>query len=292
MKITKFTFSKLRWIFLNPVFREKPLSVIWRILLWEWIRLSNRPLPYSFDGGHKIMLRPNEGASRLTYYFGNSEPDTFSFMDGYLRPGMCVVDVGANIGLNSIYAARRVGEEGRVIAIEPDPANCLRVRENLGENMLPQIELIEAACGSSSGGSVVVHSNAEDSSRSYVSEALQDSGGREVPVVAIDDLVADREITEIHYLKIDVEGFEEQVLLGALSVLKRHQVHVLHVELDHALLERENSSISDIVAQIGAFGLRLCHWDSGAHVFRPVPGGVAEYYSFFVIPSLIQAKAA
>jgi hypothetical protein len=66
MKLTRFTFSKLRWLLLNPVFKAKPFSVIRRLLVWEWIRLMNRPVRATFDGSHSIVLRPNEGASRLT----------------------------------------------------------------------------------------------------------------------------------------------------------------------------------------------------------------------------------
>lgn len=290
MKPTRFTFSKLRWLLLNPVFKEKPFSVIRRLLVWEWIRLMNRPVRATFDGSHSIVLRPNEGASRLTFYFGNSEPETFAFMGAYLKPGMCVIDVGANIGLNAIYAARRVGGSGTVLAIEPDPANFARIRENLGEVEFPQMELFEAACGSDSARTVTVHSNREDSSRSFVSSNPQGIPGGGVPVITIDEIVRARKLTTVDYLKIDVEGFEEHVLRGALQTIRERKVKILHIELDPGMLGREGSSVTDLVREIEELGLHSCRWLQDMACFQAAQGG-ESYYGFFVIPELIRSSS-
>jgi FkbM family methyltransferase len=287
MKFTPIKWSKVKWLLSNPVFRKKPICVVARIFQWELIRLSNRTVGFLFDGDHRILLRANEGASRLTYYFGTSEPETFEFMDDYLVPGMCVIDVGANIGLNAIYAAHRVGTGGRVLAIEPDPSNFSRIRENIGDCVMPQLHLIEAACGAVDNQFIFVHQNSVDTSRSFVTNSALEKDsekGTKVGTVTVDRLADEYSLERIDYLKIDVEGFEAEVLLGSLQSLSAKKIGVLHVELDQILLGRCDSSTSKIVDLILSFGYKRCIWDINKRMFTPADGEIKSYYCFFVAP--------
>ncbi len=282
MKLTQFGFSKLRWLSRNPAFQAAPVRVSFRVLSWEVLRLLNRSIRTNFDGDHGIILQPNEGISRLTYYFGHSEPETFAFMDAYLKNGMCVIDVGANGGLNAISAARRVGSTGKVIAIEPDPSNFERIRQNIGDARFPQLDLIEAACGADEGGQVIVHANEQDSSRTFVSMA-EDGGG--VPVVSIDRIVAERALGSGDFLKIDVEGFEGHVIKGALETIRSHKVKVILMELDGNLLKREGTSVEEVVSEIEKAGYKIAGWDFAASSFRSAD--TLDHNTFFVLPSLL-----
>src|SRR6185436_7076238 len=68
-------------------------------------------------------------------------------MDAAMRPGATVVDVGASIGYNTVYASRRVGPAGRVVAIEPAADNVGVLRENLASNRLENVVVHAVAAG-------------------------------------------------------------------------------------------------------------------------------------------------
>lgn len=144
-----------------------------------------------------------------------------------LQSGDVFVDVGAHMGLYAIAAARRVGERGCVFAFEPSPAN----RELLGRHAAlngveVELTVIPAAVGDTDGtiqfddrwgteshvataGSKEVWADERVSSPPYLVE---------VPIVRLDTELAGQ---RVDVLKIDVEGFEQQVLQGAEGLLSR-----------------------------------------------------------------------
>ena len=290
MNLTKITPNKIRWIWSNSVFRKNPVRTILRMIQWECARFSNKPVRCRFDGDHEVMLRVNEGASRLTHYFGNSEPETFEFMNDYLKPGMCVIDVGANIGLNAIWAARRVSPGGQVIAIEPDPSNFNRIVENIGESQGLPIQIYMAACGANIHQSLIVCHNSQDTSRSYVRTASAieaDPTRPKMQIVTIDGIVSEMNLPKIHYLKIDVEGFEAEVLRGSMKSLYKNMIDIMQVELDNGMLQRNDSSVSDIVDAIQSAGYEQCNWDHHQKKFARLSEKCNVFNSFFVLPGIL-----
>jgi FkbM family methyltransferase len=168
-----------------------------------------------------------------------------------LSPGMVVVDCGAHIGLHTVLAAHRVGTEGRVIALEPDPVNLTVLRENLEKNAITdRVEVIEAAA-SDHPGLVRLHldSNLDVSMRATSSidplggfpggvrqgsESLHSSV--EVPCVKLDDVIGAQRVDVV---KIDVEGAEAKVLRGMTKTLQRSgRALTMFIECHPASLER------------------------------------------------------
>ena len=121
MRLSLPTLYKLRWLLTHPGFRERPLRVGLRVLGWEIVRLRKASIRIVFDGDLLVTCRWNDGVGRLLHYFGAAHDGTFHTLDKLLAPGMTFVDIGANIGTHSLFAAKRIGEAGKVIAFEPDP---------------------------------------------------------------------------------------------------------------------------------------------------------------------------
>ena len=141
-------------------------------------------------------------------------------MDVTLRRGANVIDVGANLGYNAVYAARRVGPTGRVLAIEPAADNLAILRENIATNGLNNIVVQPVAAGHGHevrdfflrGDVSAVNSLFPQSMYGVV------TGVEQVRTAPLDDLV---DIAP-DLVKIDVEGAELEVLAGMRRLLGRH----------------------------------------------------------------------
>lgn len=166
---------------------------------------------------------------------GTYEPHIVSFYRRFLRPGMTVADIGANIGFHALHAAVLVGSSGRVVAVEPDPrsAALLRLAVSMNARPLP-IEVVEAALGDADGE--LVHSdlgNAGNSGARFTHRSRARLEGlvhgtnpayRTVRALRWDDHYLD---VPLDLVKIDVEGFEPHALRGMEHSLRRHRPVVL-----------------------------------------------------------------
>jgi FkbM family methyltransferase len=148
----------------------------------------------------------------------------------FLRSVVCrdsiVADIGANQGLYTVWLAR-LAASGHVYALEPDPELFQCLQMNIGSNQLTNITAIRAAAHSRPGTLAFAanHLNRGDnrvSTNSNLSSSLE-----KVPAVTIDEIVGKR---SLDLLKIDVQGFEIEVLLGAKETLKKNQTLTIVVE--------------------------------------------------------------
>ena len=137
-----------------------------------------------------------------------------------VKSGDSVVEAGANIGSHTIPLARLV-YPGIVHAFEPQPYVHSILKRNKENNKLDNIVLWNSAIGSQAGVvSMPAISASGEGEINFGGISIHTSGDRriEVPLYRIDDL---EEIVKLEFLKIDVEGFEKQVLLGASEKIKR-----------------------------------------------------------------------
>ena len=139
-------------------------------------------------------------------------------LDRLVEPGATVVDVGANIGYNTVHAARCAGTSGRVVALEPTPDNLEVLRRNVAASGLANIVVEPVAAGRAEGERELfvrgeksaVNSFFPASCYAHVTEVLR------VPVVPLDELVDEADV-----VKIDVEGAELDVLEGMPRLLAK-----------------------------------------------------------------------
>lgn len=172
-------------------------------------------------GDFKIVVDTVDAAVSGTIIADKSwEPHTTAIMKQYLRPGMTMLDIGANTGWFTMLAAGIVGSEGRVIAVEPWSENCRLILLSIAENSFTNIELWPFALDRARGWAhfmTYVGSNA-----GFVPEsmsAIRDGMGSIVPTFSLDETFP-LDAT-IDFMKIDVEGAEYRILQGAEKTLER-----------------------------------------------------------------------
>jgi FkbM family methyltransferase len=137
------------------------------------------------------------------------------FLRSVVRADSIVADVGANQGLYTLWLSR-VATRGHVYAFEPDPDLFQCLKNNVRTNQLQNVSTIQAAASNYSGTLAFTTNGLNRGDNRIDAKALHDTGTRQVQAVTLDEIVSDR---RLDLLKVDVQGFEIEVLLGAQKIL-------------------------------------------------------------------------
>jgi FkbM family methyltransferase len=202
-----------RWMSLRGF---RGASLYWRLA----DRLADLPrTPYvRAEGGLLLPVDPDDWSAANSYR-GLYERSEVALFRRLLSPGDVVVDVGANVGYLTSLFATIVGSRGRVIAVEPSPRLLPRL-EQLVELLWPvPVELVPCALGASGGSAVLRDFERPEHSGAGTLRAGPGppSGGAEVAVRTLSSLLEERGLSHVDLLKVDVEGYEPDVMAGAGS---------------------------------------------------------------------------
>ena len=161
------------------------------------------------------------------------------------------MDIGANIGITTVWMACNAG---KVIAFEPEPANIARFNINIELNRKENI-ILEKYAVSDHKGEAVFHIT-----DSYGHHSLgkvntsKITGSLKVPLTTIDSYCAENAIDNIGFIKIDVEGFEEEVIKGGKSMLSSKKIDIIAFETSPSILKglkKETTAVYDILNECG-----------------------------------------
>jgi FkbM family methyltransferase len=196
------------------------------------LHLRGLPTPFAFD--------PELGG--VSAYYEIARAKIYGRLPGFTpEPTSCVVDVGANLGMFSVWVSRYLAPTGRIIALEPHPAAYRLLRDNLSR--VPcAAESLNVACGATQQTLPLYFSSDRLTTATLEPPAGHVLDRIDVPVRRLDDVLADTGVERIGLLKIDVEGWEPQVLDGARDSLRRTDRVVL--ELDRAMLPSVEQRLS------------------------------------------------
>jgi FkbM family methyltransferase len=181
-------------------------------------------------GGALYVHLLDLGVGRPLYTGLEYEPEETAFLERSLKPGMTMIDVGANVGFMALLAAKAVGANGTVLAIEPDPGNAELLRANIERNGYRNVSIQRCAVGSEPGTAQLFRSawnmgnhrlNPGEAGQAIAHESIA------VPVRTVDSLVADNHLSRVDVIKMDVEGYEPGVLGGMMETLTRFRPVIL-----------------------------------------------------------------
>jgi len=174
-----------------------------------------------------------------------------------LQPGDFFLDVGAHIGFLSLQASRRVGEGGRVLALEPSRREYQRLIHHIGHPQFRNVSAIHAAAGAADTIQKLSVSPHHSGLNHLALPGDPEVHLEEVPVVRIDTLLARHGCGKAPQLiKIDVEGAEMEVLAGMRELLATRPPPCLVVEISPDLLRKSGSSQEKLYAFMKGFGYR------------------------------------
>ena len=213
----------LEWLRRHPVTRRHPFRTWSRWLYWQVRqRLTRRPKQIPLRNQARLWVHPHEGLTGF-FYVGLPDYEEMEFLARYLRPDDVFHDIGANAGGFAVFAA---SFGCRVTAFEPIPRSFSRLAENAALNRPDcRIETCHLALGRTPG--TLRMTVALGTGNRVVAD---DEAGPSIPVevTTLDEFVRTR--PRPTFLKLDVEGHELEVLLGAREVLAAPSLQGLLVE--------------------------------------------------------------
>jgi FkbM family methyltransferase len=231
-------------------------------------RSLQEPIIIPWLNSLRIWLRPGEQTGRAVAASGLYEPGLLMVLKALLPRGAVFLDVGANVGLLSLFAARLVGPEGMVHAFEPSPREYARLAENVALNGLEfTVRSFSFALGAKPGTQWLhvaeeAYSGLNTFGGRYFSDAVATADLVEVPVTTLDDYAAENDLKRVDMIKLDTEGYETFVLQGSRTVLSRWRPALL-IEVSRDLLSVVGSSVRELDALLRAEGYTFYGVDEG-----------------------------
>ena len=177
------------------------------------------------SGGVISFANPSQRAPALVVFGDVIDPE-LRLVRRVLRPGASVIDAGAAIGQFTVVAGQTAG--ATIHAYEPSSANVVSLRHNVDLNDLTARVVIHQAALSSYEGTAVFHTT-ENTYLSGLDDASDACAGQTVPVVRLSDELERLDIRHVDVLKVNVAGYEAEVLRGCLDRLRDGSVSMLIV---------------------------------------------------------------
>lgn len=257
-----------------PVQRGK--GVLLRHILTPLLPPAGAEFDLQVPGEARVSLAYRETLGLSSLLYGTFEKTELNFVSRYVRQGDTAIDIGANVGIFSVVLGVTVGRSGHVAAIEPVSENVSRLKKNLVKNNLENVNVMPLALGAAEGR-LLLHMAKDAAYHSLVSveKAFRSDGETLVEVRRLDDVWTEMGRPAVSFIKIDVEGSENEVLSGAAAFLKAC-CPVLLIEAN------TKEHLDDLSGRLGALGYAHLH-----------PKGFAPHnHLFYCAPSAERLSAA
>lgn len=261
------------WKFDVVVDDEDHLTILRQEII-SFVRQNHRDffINYHFQPGTKIHIRLTEAGSRNLFTSGCVEPNEFAFFNTYLKPGMTFFDLGANMGLYTVLAAKRVGEKGLVVALEPSTREFARLSKNVELNKFKNVHLLNIAASNSMGTATLHISDENEPGHNtlgvFIYPGVQEVKLENVRLDTIDNIVRDLQIKHVDAIKMDIEGHEFFALQGMTATLKKHHP-ILLTEISVEALQKQGCTPQPIFSFMRELNYKAMIFDETTGL--PVP---------------------
>lgn len=219
----------VKFIWGHPLSRERRLKALAEYARWQvGSRLVPGAVAAPFVDDTRLLMRPGMTGATGNLYTGLHEFEDMAFVLHALRPGDLMLDVGANVGSYTVLGAGAVG--ARSVAFEPLPSTFKGLTDNVFINGLTERVTLHN-CGVGSAEGQLRFTADSDMANHVVPEGEAYSGAVvEVPIRRLDELV-DASKDQPFLIKVDVEGFEAEVIAGGAAVFSAETTQAVLLEL-------------------------------------------------------------
>lgn len=212
-----------------------------------------------------IQLDPTNGAvDKYVYMHNNWETRIGNILEQELRAGDTFVDVGANIGYFSLLASKLIGSSGRVFAFEPLPNLVAQIMYNTHLNDLHNIKINQVAAGAERKKLKLSIMPGNIGGSSLVKD-IPFGGSEVVDVAPLDEEIA--VVSRVDLMKIDVEGYEYEVLVGARKILSTYKPTLILEFSPNVYAKRDSGIARLILVMLREMGYTIRDIDNKVEVF-------------------------
>jgi FkbM family methyltransferase len=254
------------WSFVTASSRDD-LGTFVRGLIWQRYHDERieRPVEVEWCRGLKLELRLGNDVSWWVFVGGAYEPNELALFAAILEPGMTVVDVGANEGLFTLIGASRVGDRGRVLALEPSSREFDWLRANIELNRLANVEAFPLALYAHVGMTKLTragigHEGYNAIGDRIVSPEVSAAGTEVVGLETLDGFVTARGVERLDVVKLDAEGCEALIVEGGLATMRRFRPIVL-MEVMPEHLAAQGSTVGGLLDMLEELAYRVWIFD-------------------------------
>jgi FkbM family methyltransferase len=226
---------------------------------WIFDRLRQKEVTVH---GFPFLLDPLD--SLELSIFRSYEPFETALLSAEIRPGMTIVDVGANIGYYTLLFSKLTGDRGRVYAFEPEPQNFALLQQNLSRNGRTNVVALNRAASDRAGESFLYLSTENLGDH----QAYPSGGGRRkvrITTTPIDACLSG----PVDLVKMDVQGFESHALNGMEAIIAASPRLTIFTEFWPEGLRRADSNAADFLRRLRSFDFEIFFIDEYANRLEP-----------------------
>lgn len=219
-------FRALKFIFIHPFNSDNKINAIINFFKWQLSCLLNPyPIIYNFTENSKLIITKGLAGATGNLYCGLMEYNEMGFLLHFLKPADTFVDIGANIGSYTILASSQV--KANSISIEPLQETFKKLIDNILINKVEQnVKAFNIGLGSEIGK---IHFTQSLDTINHVA-TKEEIDTIEVKIDTLDNLLMNEQCPSL--IKIDVEGYENEVINGAEKTLENQSLKAIIIELN------------------------------------------------------------
>lgn len=216
----------LKFIYNHPFNSDNKFGGIIKFLKWQInCRLNPYPILYPYTENSKFIIWKGLTGATGNLYCGLMEYDDMAFLLHFLRPEDLFIDIGANVGAYTILASAEI--KANTIAIEPVPSTFKNLNNNILINqMQDKVKALNIGLGGNKG--ILKFTQAFDTVNHVATE--NETNTIEVDINTLDTILSTEQVPAL--IKIDVEGFETEVLNGSAKTLADKKLKAIIIELN------------------------------------------------------------
>ena len=221
------------------------------------VRLFRSSITKATVGGQTVKFHANHPGDIIAAQYMAGERNLMLACTGLLREGDVVWDIGANVGHWSTVLASSVGAAGRVIAFEPNPNTERHLRKNFEINGLTNYQIVNQAVGDRDETGTLRMSGQDSDPLASLARDRPTARAIEIELRTPSTLIESDGIEFPNFVKVDVEGFEFQVVTGLVPLLGDRRIRAIMCECNPALLGVIGKTVEDIAAIFRAAGFAV-----------------------------------
>lgn len=240
--------------FYRKLLRRAPFKGQFRIFAWLF---HHRKLgdviaiAEPIIGDFEVHIQTTNFIDASIFYLGDYEPWLKQHFKRLIKKGDIILDIGANVGFHSLYFAELSGKEGTVLAVEPIVQNFTALQKNITLNKFNNIIAVKKALANHDE-EIEIHINVLSENPGGFSLLSKRTKNTKVQCIRGDDLIKQQGISTVNFIKIDVEGFEFEVLKGLTATIQDNRP-VIIFEYDRNYQLKGNHRPDAILAFLTGF---------------------------------------